>query len=87
MQTTLKLHKDYSFTVGEVIWAVRYEMARTVDDVLARRVRALYLDARASMEMAPQVAEILAKELGKDQEWIKNQIREYTEMAKAYVIS
>jgi len=83
----LKLHKNYGFTVGEVIWAVRHEMARTVDDVLARRVRALYLDARASMEMAPKVAETLAKELDKDQDWINRQVEEYTEMAKAYVIS
>jgi len=81
------LHKSYSFTVGEVIWAVRNEMARSVDDVLARRVRALYLDARASMEMAPGVAEIMAGELNKDREWIKSQTDEYIELAKAYVIS
>ncbi|MCX6333541.1 MAG: glycerol-3-phosphate dehydrogenase/oxidase [Bacteroidia bacterium] len=82
-----KLHRDFDFTVGEVVWAVRKEMARTVDDVLARRVRALYLDTRASIEMAPRVAAIMAEELNKDRNWEKRQIEEYTEMAKAYVIS
>lgn len=82
-----KLHKDFDFTIGEVVWAVRKEMARTIDDVLARRVRALYLDARASITMAPKVAAILAEELQKDKSWEEQQVREYTEMAKAYILS
>ncbi|MGD0341416.1 MAG: glycerol-3-phosphate dehydrogenase/oxidase [Bacteroidales bacterium] len=82
-----KLHKDFDFTIGEVVWAVRKEMARTVDDVLARRVRALYLDARASIDMAPKVAAILAQELHKNNGWEEQQVREYTEMAKAYILS
>ncbi len=81
-----KLHENFDFTVGEVIWAVREEMARTVDDVLARRVRALYLDARASIEMAPQVAGIMAKELDKDKGWESQQVREYIEMATGYIM-
>jgi glycerol-3-phosphate dehydrogenase len=81
-----KLHEDFDFTVGEVVWAVRKEMARTIDDVLARRVRALYLDARASIIMAPKVASILAEELQKDKGWEEQQVREYTEMAKAYIL-
>lgn len=82
-----KLNGKLDFTVAEVVWAVREEMARTIDDVLARRVRALYMDARASIEMAPKVAEILAKELGKNKAWEKEQVREYTEMAKGYFLS
>jgi glycerol-3-phosphate dehydrogenase len=82
-----KLHDDFDFTTGEVVWAVRKEMARTVDDVLARRVRALYLDARASVAMAPKVASILAEELQKDKSWEEQQVRDYTEMAKAYILS
>jgi glycerol-3-phosphate dehydrogenase len=81
-----KLHKNFDFTVAEVVWAVRKEMARTIVDVLARRVRALYLDARASMEMAPKVAAILAGELQKDKNWEEQQIQEYTELAKGYII-
>ena len=81
-----KLHKDLPFTKGEVLWAVRYEMARTVEDVLARRVRALFLDARASIVMAEEVAKIMAKELNYNRKWIKNQIKEYTELAKSYIL-
>jgi glycerol-3-phosphate dehydrogenase len=82
-----KLHDNFDFTVGEVVWAVRKEMARTIDDVLARRVRALYLDARASVVMAPKVAVIMAAELQKDKSWEENQVQEYSEMAKAYILS
>lgn len=82
-----KLHEDFDFTVGEVVWAVRNEMARTVDDVCARRVRALFLDAKASVIMAPKVAAIMAKELQKDKNWEEQQVREYTELAKSYVLS
>lgn len=82
-----KLNGESDFTVGEVIWAVQKEMARTVDDVLARRVRVLYLDARKSIALAPRVAEIMAAELDKDKEWIRQQVEEYTEMAKAYVMA
>jgi len=82
-----KLHNDFDFTAGEVVWAVRKEMARTVDDVLARRVRALYLDAKASIVMAPAVAAIIASELQRDAAWEEQQVKEFTEMAKAYVLS
>ena len=51
---------------AEIIWATRYEMARRIEDVLARRTRALFLDARAAMAMAPAVAHLMAKELNKD---------------------
>lgn len=81
-----KLHEDFEFTIGHVIWALRKEMARTVDDVLARRIRALFLNAKASVAMAPLVAEIMADELHKDKKWEEKQVHEYTEMAKAYIL-
>ncbi len=81
-----KLHPAFDFTVAQVVWAVREEMAVTVDDVLARRMRALYLDARASKEMAPKVARIMAQELGKDETWEKAQVKEFTEMANGYIL-
>jgi glycerol-3-phosphate dehydrogenase len=81
-----KLHGDYPCTVAEVIWAVRHEMARDVEDVLARRVRLLYLDARAAIAAAPATAQAMAKELHKDQVWINRQIEEFTNMAKKYII-
>jgi len=81
-----KISEKFDYTVAEVVWAVRHEMARTVDDVLARRVRLLFVDAREAQKAAPKVARILAKELGRDQEWIDNQVREFQKIADAYYI-
>lgn len=81
-----KLHKDFDFTVAEVIWAIRNEMAKTVDDVLARRVRALFLDAKASVVMAPKVAAIMAEEMGFDQQWIDKQVNDFNCIADNYII-
>ena len=81
-----KLHKNLPFLKGEVLWAVRHEMARTVEDVLARRVRALFLDARASIDMAKDVAEIIATELGYDKKWINDQVSTYTTLANSYLL-
>lgn len=81
-----KLHENLPFLKVEVVWAVRNEMARTVEDVLARRVRALFLDARASIEMANDVAEIMAGELGYDKKWVDYQVNEYTRLAKEYLL-
>ncbi|MDR1666133.1 MAG: glycerol-3-phosphate dehydrogenase/oxidase [Bacteroidales bacterium] len=81
------LHPAFDFTVAEVVWAVREEMAQTVDDVLARRMRALYLDARASITMAPKVATIMAQELGKNETWAKAQTEEYVSIAKGYLLN
>jgi glycerol-3-phosphate dehydrogenase len=81
-----KLDETFDFTVAEVVWAVRNEMARKVDDILARRIRILYLDARASVSMAPKVAEIMARELNKDKSWEEQQIKEYSELAKSYFL-
>ncbi|MFY9610470.1 MAG: FAD-dependent oxidoreductase [Blastocatellia bacterium] len=81
------LHKALPYCGAEIIWAARSEMARTVEDVLARRTRALFLNARAAIEMAPRVAELMAKELGRDDAWKAGQIRSFEELAKGYLIS
>ena len=80
------LHPHLPYFVGEVAWGARREMARTVEDVLARRTRSLLLNARASIEVAPKVAEILAAELGKDEAWQKAQVQEYEANARGYVL-
>ena len=72
---------------GEIVWGARNEMARTVEDALARRTRALLLDARASIEAAPRAAELLAGELGRNAAWRKAQVREFTALARKYVLS
>jgi len=69
---------------AQAAWAVRYEMARTVEDFLARRTRALFLDARESIKIAPDVAVIMAKELGKTRRWRLSQIAAFEEVAKNY---
>ena len=81
-----KLHFRLPYTKAEIIWGIRKEMARTVDDILARRVRALFLDAKAAIEVAPLVASMLAKELGKDKLWQQQQIKEFTAIASHYIL-
>lgn len=79
------LHPRLPFRLREVVWAARYEMARSVEDVLARRTRALFLDARAAIEVAPKVAEILACELHRSDGWKENDLRIFQETAKGYL--
>ncbi len=79
------LHPLLPFRRVEVVWAARHEMARRVEDVLARRTRALFLNARASLEAAPATAKLLAQELGKNLEWEREQVREYGKLAEQYV--
>lgn len=83
----VRLSDSLSYIKAEVVWHVRNEMARSVEDVLARRTRALFLDAKASMDMAPAVAKILAAELHKSVDWEKQQITEYTKLAKEYLLN
>jgi glycerol-3-phosphate dehydrogenase len=82
----IRLHPDLPYTEAEVCWAVRFEQARTVEDVLARRLRALFLDAAASIEMASRVAEIIAEELGRDEKWRAVQMETFTALAEGYKV-
>jgi glycerol-3-phosphate dehydrogenase len=79
------LHPRLSYRLREVVWAARYEMARTVEDVLARRTNALFLDARAAIEAAPLVARTLAKELHRSTFWMENDLASFLALAKGYV--
>ena len=81
-----QIHPALPFIKAEVVWCVREEMARSVEDVLARRTRALLLDARASIEMAPVVASLMGAELNQSREWEKEQIKLYSELAAGYVL-
>ena len=82
-----KLHPETTPIAAEVVWAVREEMVVNIDDFLSRRRRSLLLDAKASIEMAPKVAEIMMKELGKNERWKEKQIVNYTKLAKNYILS
>ena len=80
------LSEELGISKAQLILAIREEMARTVEDFLARRTRALFLDARESIRMCQQVANMMAKELGFDNVWSKNQIELYTELANGYLL-
>jgi glycerol-3-phosphate dehydrogenase len=82
---TERLHPDLPYLVCEAIWAVRHEFARTVTDVLARRTRALFLDAAAGIAMAPRVAALIAVELGRDTAWQERQVEEFRALARTYL--
>ncbi len=71
---------------AQVVWAVRNEMARSVEDFLARRTRCQLLDAKESIRMAPKVAEIMAEELGKDADWQTKQVADYIEVTSNYIL-
>ena len=81
-----RLHPALPYTGAEVVWAVRFEMARTVEDVLARRTRALFLNARAAIAMAPCVVELMARELHRDDKWKTAQVQSFNEVANNYVL-
>ena len=80
------IHPDFSYTKADVINAVRNEMARTVEDVLARRTRILFLDAKAALGISRNVAEIMADELATDEKWIEEQLTKFESLAQIYLI-
>lgn len=79
-----KLHPELPYSEADIIRAVRAEMARTVEDVLARRTRALFLNAQAAIEMSANVAAIMAEELGKDNKWVEKEIATFKDLAVSY---
>jgi len=79
------MHPRLPYPLAAVAWAARHEQARTLEGVLSRRTRALILDARAAIEVAPAVAKLLAKELGRDEAWADAQVAEFTALAKGYL--
>ena len=75
----------FPFIKAEILWAVRNEMCMKVEDFLSRRTRALLLDAKAAIESASLVAEIMAREKNKNEDWIKNEIDSFNSIAKNYL--
>jgi glycerol-3-phosphate dehydrogenase len=82
-----QLDPSLPYIAAEVVWAAREEMARTVDDVISRRTRALFLNAKAAQRMIEPVARLLARELHRDDAWIRNQIDSASALAAKYVVS
>lgn len=81
-----KIHPQYPYIKAEVKWAVQNEMALTVEDILARRIRLLFLDASAAMEAAPVVADMIAKEMNKNEQWAKEQVNTFKSLATGYFL-
>lgn len=94
LETLMHSSPDLNWPVGgyenirtiQVVWAVRHEMAQTVEDLLARRTRLLFTDARKAMELAGPVAEIMALELGRDKAWQQAQVASFNALAKGYLL-
>ena len=78
------IHPALPYLAGEAIWAIRHEAARSVEDILTRRTRALFLDARASLEAAPRIAALAAQELKRDQAWQVDQVERFHRLAEDY---
>jgi glycerol-3-phosphate dehydrogenase len=81
-----KLHPKLPIIGAEVVWSVRREMARTIEDVLSRRSRCLLIDAKASVAAAPRVAELMATELDFDRDWQMDQLSQYRQLARNYIL-
>lgn len=81
-----RLHPDYPDRRAAVVSALRNEMAETLEDVLARRLRLVFLDAAAALAAAPETARIIAAEKDRDEEWITGQLEEFRKTARRYQI-
>lgn len=82
-----KIHPELPYLKAEMVWAVRHEMCRGVEDALSRRTRALLINARAALEAAEATARLLAAELGKDEIWITAQVASFQELGRSYLIA
>lgn len=80
-----KIHPMFPFVKAEVVWAVQHEMCMRIEDFLSRRTRALLLDANSAIESAPLVAELMAREMEKNGQWIKDEIDNFNSIAKNYL--
>jgi len=79
------LHSGLPYTRAEIIWICRNEMPVKLEDVLARRTRSLILDARASLAIAPEVAEIMSREIQTGDKWREDQLKEYNQLLLNYL--
>ncbi len=80
-----QIHASLPYIKAEIVWTVRHEMCMKVEDFLSRRTRALFLDARAAIDSAATVAELMAKEMKKDDQWVREQIVSFTGIARNYL--
>ena len=81
-----KIHPGFPYLKIQVYWAVYHELACTLEDLLARRVRILFLDVKASLILAPTVARLMAEYLGESNDWVEQQVIHFQELSKNYSV-
>ena len=82
----ISISEKFFISKNQIIWSIRNEMAMTLEDVMARRTRSLFLDARESLKISPKVLEIMAKEMKKNIDWIKNESANFEKVARNYIV-
>ena len=80
------LSNKFYISKNLILWAIEHEMAIHIEDVLARRVRCLFLDAKETLRIAPEVAEIMAKALQEDSQWIARELTEFKTITQNYIL-
>ncbi|MBV9989220.1 MAG: glycerol-3-phosphate dehydrogenase/oxidase [Chitinophagaceae bacterium] len=81
------LHAGFEYRWADVLYAIRFEMAQSIEDILARRTRILFLDAKLAVTLAPAVSHLLMSELGKDEQWRQDQLLSFETLAKQYILA
>jgi glycerol-3-phosphate dehydrogenase len=82
----VSLQPELDLTEADLLQGVRFEYARTLEDLLARRTRALFLNTSAALQIAPIAVRLLARELGKDEAWESDQLQQFTALARNYML-
>lgn len=85
-ELNVRLHEDFKCLKAEVVWMVKNEMVRTIEDVLSRRMRLLFLDAKGALTLAPAVARVMAGELGKGEDWVEAQVSAFAALVARYLL-
>ena len=80
------LSKKIYITKNQIIWSIRNEMAMTLEDILSRRTRCLFIDALETIKIAPIVCKIMSEELKESKKWMENQLKNFTTLANNYII-
>ena len=80
------MSNKFYITKNLVLWAVKHEMSIHIEDVLARRVRCLFLDAKETLKIAPKVARIMASALQKDDQWISKELNKFNTITQNYIL-
>jgi glycerol-3-phosphate dehydrogenase len=80
------IHENFDFIKAEIIYAIRHQMAMSLEDVLARRIRLLYFNAKVAIQVAPEVARIMSKEMNKNADWTIKEINSFSTLASQYIV-